>query len=369
MFDVITIGTAVRDAFVVLKDVKDINVQIIKDTRFKTGKAVAFSHGSKISIPSIVFTTGGGATNAAATFGRQGFKTACFCVVGADVSGETVMRELQREKVRFLFKIDPNKEHKTGYSIILLSPDGERTILTYRGASEDLRPNMIPWQKLNARMLYLAPLGGANTETFATIVRHARRKGVALAVNPSSKTIAKGLAWFSRAIKGAAVLILNEEEAAYLTGLPYGEDEKIFKKLDRAIGGIIVMTKGPQGVVVSDGKRIYSAGVFRERALVDRTGAGDAFGSGFVAGLIQRQLRRSQKTRSESRPQSASGKGKAFRLERVTPEDVHYAIRLGSANGTSVVEHIGAKEGVLTARAARAKRWQSLPVRIKLLNT
>ena len=347
MFDVISIGTAVRDAFVVLKDVKDENVQVIKDRRFKTGKAVAFSHGSKISIPSIVFTTGGGATNAATTFGRQGFNAACFCVVGADVSGETIMRELRTERVRFLFKRDPDKGHKTGYSIILLSPSGERTILTYRGASEDLRPAMIPWEKMASRWLYLAPLGGAAPEVFADIMRKARLKKMTVAVNPSAKTLKRGLAWFSRAMKGAAVLILNEEEAAYLTGMPYGADKKIFRKLDRAVGGIVVMTKGPKGVVVSDGTRIYAAGVFKEKAVVDRTGAGDAFGSGFVAGLIRRQ------------------KGKAFRLENVTPADIHYAIRLGSANGTSVVEHIGAKEGILSARQMREQRWQSLKISIR----
>src|SRR3989338_5506212 len=195
---------------------------------------------------------------------------------------------------------------------------------------------MIPWKKMSSRWLYLAPLGGAAPEVFADVIKKARAKKMAVAVNPSAKALKKGLAWFSRAMKGAAVLILNEEEASYLTDLPYGADEKIFKKLDRAIGGIIVMTKGPKGVVVSDGKRIYSAGVFKEKEVVDRTGAGDAFGSGFVAGLIHRQ------------------KGKAFRLERVTSGDVHYAIRLGSANGTSVVEHIGAKEGVLTAQIGRA---------------
>src|SRR3989338_7423834 len=117
---------------------------------------------------------------------------------------------------------------------------------------------MIPWKKMSSRWLYLAPLGGAVPEVFADIIRKARAKKMAVAVNPSAKTLEKGLAWFSRAMKGAAVLILNEEEASYLTDLPYGADEKIFKKLDRAIGGIIVMTKGPQGLVCSHRKTIYS---------------------------------------------------------------------------------------------------------------
>jgi len=54
----------------------------------------------------------------------------------------------------------------------------------------------------------------------------------------------------------------------------------------------------------------------------------------------------------------------------VTPADIHYAIRLGSANGTSVVEHIGAKEGILSARQMREQRWQSLAVTVrKIVNS
>ena len=48
--------------------------------------------------------------------------------------------------------------------------------------------------------------------------------------------------------------------------------------------GIVAVTSGPDGATVSDGNYIYHAGTFRETKLVDRTGVGDAFGSGFVAG-------------------------------------------------------------------------------------
>jgi sugar/nucleoside kinase (ribokinase family) len=69
-------------------------------------------------------------------------------------------------------------------------------------------------------------------------------------------------------------------------------------------------------LAVSDGKKRYSAGV-PEAPVIDRTGAGDAFGSGFVSGFIQ-----------------SNG-------------DIEYAIQLGTANATSVVEDFGAKTGIL----------------------
>ena len=66
--------------------------------------------------------------------------------------------------------------------------------------------------------------------------------------------------------------------------------------------------------------------------MVDRTGAGDAFGSGFVAGLIQ-----------------------ASRIE--------YAIRLGSANATSVVEYVGAKKGIVTKNDfEKSSRWKNFKI-------
>ena len=342
MYDVITIGTAVRDAFLLLGKIPDrARCRTIVDKRFETGAAACFALGSKISVPDIVFATGGGATNAAVTFSRQGFKTACFCVVGNDVSGETVMRELKGERVHFLFRIDPHKKHKTGYSIILLAPSGERTILTYRGASEDLRESMVPWSRMKSRWLYLGPLGGGAKRAFGAILRHARRAGIRVAVNPSRAALAMGFKSFTRFMRGVRVLILNEEEAAELTGIKYGYEKAVFKKLDDAIGGIVVMTKGSKGVVVSDGARIYRAGVFREKRLLDRTGAGDAFGAGFVAALMRRER-----------------EGREF-----APDDVRFAIRMASANATSVVERISAKTGILSRRGFdTARRFRHLPI-------
>ncbi|MFC1756720.1 carbohydrate kinase family protein [Patescibacteria group bacterium] len=90
---------------------------------------------------------------------------------------------------------------------------------------------------------------------------------------------------------------------------------EIFKKLDELVDGIVVMTKGSDGVVVSDGKNMYSAGI-PESGMVDRTGAGDAFGSAFTAGYIE-------------------------------TGDIVYAIQLGTANATSVLQQMGATNGLL----------------------
>jgi ribokinase len=110
----------------------------------------------------------------------------------------------------------------------------------------------------------------------------------------------------------------------------------------RSVHGLSVITDGSKGCYVGDGSYMYHAGIFPERELIDRTGAGDAFGSGFVSALI----------------------GK----DSFSSQVIEQAIRAGSANATSVVEYIGAWEGLLTARTLKQnKRWAHLVVRKVLL--
>jgi len=108
------------------------------------------------------------------------------------------------------------------------------------------------------------------------------------------------------------------------------------------------MTDGPNGVMVSDGANIYQSGIFKDQKVVDRTGAGDAFGSGFVAGLAHKR--------------ENCEKG----LCRT--DNIEYAIRLASANATSVVEQIGAKKGILTKEEfEKDKRWENFQIKREII--
>src|SRR4030042_404459 len=183
------------------------------------------------------------------------------------------------EKFKIRGLISEDKKIKTAYSIVLSVSRKERTILVYSGACHYLTLEDIPF---------------------------------------------------------------NQEEGAKLAGLPFEKEKEIFRKLDKYVKGIVVMTKGPKGVVVSDGKYIYSAGTYKERRYIDRTGAGDAFGSGFVSGLVK------------------VGQPKAG---RPWAEKIEEAIRLGSANGTAGVEELGAKNGLLTKnRYEKEARWKKFKI-------
>ncbi|MDO8500003.1 MAG: carbohydrate kinase family protein [bacterium] len=326
MFDVVTIGTATRDAFIKSKD-----FHIDSDRHVLGGKGLVMPLGAKLEIPEIYFSTGGGATNAAVTFARLGFKTACVAVVGDDVSGGAVIRDLKHEKVyRGFIK---KKKKPTAYSILLESLSGERTVLVYRGASEDMDEKSITWSRLRARWFYVSSLAG-NLRLLKRIVAFALTNNIRIAYNPGGKEL-KQRQKLLPFLKHIDILIANREEAALITGVSYKNEKNIFKKWDKMSPGINVLTDARRGVWVSDGKNIYKAGIYKEKKIVDRTGAGDAFGSGFVAGIMR------------------------------TPKDLARAVKLGSANATSKVEGMGAKYGLLTWRQFEGqKRWKYLPIKI-----
>ncbi|MEK7496264.1 MAG: carbohydrate kinase family protein [Patescibacteria group bacterium] len=343
MYDIITIGSATRDVFLtsplfkVLRDPKHLS-----KIGFKTGEAQCFALGSKIEIGPPILTTGGGATNAATAFSRQGLKTATLIKIGKDESGEAVLNELKKEKITPFAVIEKN--FPTAYSMILLAPSGERTILVYRGASENLKIQEIPFERLKSQWVYISP-GKISFEVIEKIFNHFSKNKTLIAFNPSGYFIEMGVKKLKPLLAKSKVVILNREEAARLTGVDYQKEKEIFKKLDELTPGIAAMTDAEKGVLVSDGFRIYQAGIFKEKSVIDRTGAGDAFASGFVAGLIQK------KEKCE--------KGLC------RPYNIEYAIRLGSANATSVIEKIGAKEGILAKKEfENNKRWKNLTIKI-----
>ena len=324
MFDIITIGTATRDVFVKSKE-----FHVDNDHHVLGGKALAMPLGAKLEISEMHFGTGGGATNTAVTFARQGFRAAAICELGDDTGGGAVIRELKSEGVHTDF-IRKSSKDSTGYSILLHPEGGERTVLVHRVASEKFSYRGLPWDKMGAKWFYISSLAG-DVGFLKFLINFAKKKNISIAYNPGGKELKNRRALLPL-LRHLQILIVNREEAALLTDVPFDNERKIFKKWDAASPGINVMTDGPRGVWVSDGKYIYKAGIYPEKKVVDRTGAGDAFGSGFVAGFMRRG-------------------------------DVEYAMRLGSANATAKVEGVGAKYGLLTRRAfENSKRWRNLPM-------
>ena len=326
MYDIISMGSATRDVLM-----SGEGLEYEKNTNFTTGEAVCLGLGSKVTIDKLVFASGGGGTNAAVTFARQGFHTACIGVVGKDLNGREIVEELMGEGVDTSYFQKHNDDY-TGYSVILVHKSGERSILSYKGEGQHFKAEGIPFDSLSSKWLYLDSLGGVY-DVLEKSVQWAAKNQVKIATNPGSKELAHGLEKLKPLLKNFSIFSINQEEASQLTGIDYKNETEIFKFMDKLIDGIFVMTKGPDGVVVSDGKTVYSAGI-PESPIVERTGAGDAFCSGFV-------------------------------VEYIRSGDIAKSIQFATANASSVVTEYGAKAGIL--KKDDWGKWGPVKVNVKPL--
>ena len=310
MFDIITFGSATQDIYL-----KSKKFSLIANKTFKTGQCICLPAATKMKVDDIAFSTGGGGTNAAATFVRQGLRVAYCGLIGNDYFGKLAVEELKRLKIDTSLIQKTNKK-PTNVSVILSQPDGEKTILVYRGAADLLSKNDIPWQKIkNTRWFYLAPFAESMANITEEVVDFAKKNRIKIAINPGYNQLTLSKPVLNRILAKVDILILNREEASLLTKIPYQKEKAIFQKLDKLVPGICIMTKGSEGAVVSDGKYLYYAPALKIK-LMDSTGAGDSFNSGFLSGYIK-------------------------------TNNIISALRLGVANSASNLKKLGAKDGLL----------------------
>ncbi|MBI2547996.1 carbohydrate kinase family protein [Candidatus Woesearchaeota archaeon] len=308
MFDVITVGSNTLDVFV------NTDSELIKIYTLKTEEdLLAYPVGSKIIIKELQFFTGGGGTNTAVSFARLGLKTGYLGKIGNDTNGEQILRELKQEKITFL---GTKGSLPTGYSVILDSIEHDRTILTYRGANETLSFKECKPRNLRASWFYFCSMTGEAYNTLEKLARFAAKNNIPCAFNPSNFICAKGKDFLRPLYPSLYVLIMNKEEATLLVG--EGTIEKQLQLLKSLITpeGVVVITDGKNGAYAYDGKDKYTI-IPHGVKIKETTGAGDAFASSFVAGIL---------------------KGKP----------IPFALQMGLANAESVIMHYGAKNKLLS---------------------
>ena len=327
-YDVITLGSATQDIFMASSD-----LQVVEGDQFITKKGLCMPLGSKMKMDSTSFAMGGCGTNAAVTFARQELKTAYLGLIGKDVFGKTVKNELIAQGVSPDLLIETDK-YPTAFSVIISLPDVGRSILKKLGACHEMTDEDIPYDKIDTKWIYAGSLSGNAYKVLDKLFDFAIKNDIKIMASPVGQSqLSEGLEKTRAILDKVDILIVNQEEAAKLAQIDFNKEDEIFKVLDEWVKGIVIMTKGPEGVVVSDGEYHYSAGI-PDSGLVDRTGAGDAFSSAFLAGYIEK-------------------------------EDIVHAIQLATANATSVLQKMGATNGLL--KKGEWGEWEKVKVeRIKI---
>ena len=302
MYDVISIGAATVDVFV---KSEVFNVQ---------KKLLTLPASSKNEVDQSLFCSGGGATNSAVSFSRLGLKSACVSLIGQSHLNNFIFDDLKKDKVDSSFIIQ-NKKDITDFSVILVAPDGSRSILTNRG-KYGLEAKHFKWSLLKkTKWLYITSLEG-NLDLFEQIIGFAKENNIKISFNPGRRELLQKKRILPL-IKLVDFLLLNREEAEMLVDLS-SKHSQFWDQLHQLKSPLIAVTNGREGAhILIDGKQYYSP-ILNTHA-VDETGAGDAFGSTFVAALIHGQ-------------------------------DPKEALFWGIKNSASVVSFLGAKTGLLTLK-------------------
>lgn len=309
MARILSIGAALNDIYLIDHD--DLTPTEIGDESI-FGKILV---GSKVDIDKLSYEVGGGGVNSAVSFARHGHEAVLMANITHDAAGDAILRTLDREGVDTSF-IQYATRQATGASVILLdSKKGERTILTYRGASTEFSNFKVSdLDVIRPDYLYITTMRG-DLETLTKFLKKAHEIGAKVMFNPGVKELADSKKVLNL-LKYVEILLVNKQEAAQLvSGVLL---EELLYHLKNYVNTLII-TDGPMGGIATDGTDTYRFGIYQDTKVKDATGAGDAFGSGFLAAVAS---------------------GKSFRQ----------ALIFASANSTSVVSKIGANRGILQGK-------------------
>tara|TARA_Y100000310_G_scaffold342845_1_gene447846 strand:+ start:1572 stop:2594 length:1023 start_codon:yes stop_codon:yes gene_type:complete len=301
MFDVISIGDVTEDVFVGVDKVASVHCH---------GRSchLDFKFGTKLAINDVSKLIGGNAGNVAIGSSRLGLKSALYAEVGRDSQGERLLQALKDNKVStkyFYLK----KNEKTNYSVVLYFK-AERTILVHHEHRQYKFPRLA-----KAKWAYLTSMAKGSEKIFPPLSKYIKKNKVILGFNPGTYQLKLGLKKLKPILKQAKFICINTEETQRLLKTKKRDFHYLTRKLQETGPEISVITDGPNGTYCHDGENYYYCPIY-EVPLVERTGAGDAFSTGFLSALVHK---------------------------KTIPE----ALKWGTINSASVIQKVGPQEGLI----------------------
>ena len=311
-FDVLCVGDTVTDIFVKLAD------ETSRTFSNEQGNWLAIPFGTKIPYEASEIMPGhGNAANAAVAMSRLGLGVAYQTYVGSDELGRETIKLMQHEGVddRFIHiqsKISTNTN-------FLINFGAERTILVKHENFDYDWPHFrvaeIP------KWIYFSSLSENAAQYHDEIADWLEEHpDVKLAFQPGTWQMKAGVDRLKRIYARSEVVIMNREEAAYVSGGTTDNLHDLFDRIHSFGPKMVVITDGPDGAYASDGSRRFKMPLYPDPAPpVERTGAGDAYASTMVAALV-------------------------------VGHNLESALQWAPINSMSVVQHPGSQAGLLTEK-------------------
>jgi len=244
---------------------------------------ICFSYGEKIPVKEFEISIGGNAANNSIGTRRLGVNSAVVLTLGADDIGNQIKTKLDQEGVNTTFVIQ-QPAGMSNYSTVI-SYQGERTIFTYKAPRSyefPVKLPQVPW-------VYLTSMGDSFMPFYNHLLDFLRvNPQIRLAFNPGSRQLRAGVDAIRDMIARSYTIFVNREEAEGLVGMgdSHGKDRELLMGLNKLGVRLPVVTDGGNGSMLYDGRGFFKVGILPVDAY-ERTGAGDAFGSGFMSAVIK----------------------------------------------------------------------------------
>ena len=228
---------------------------------------------------------GGSAMNVIRVLASMGSKTAFVGMVGKDDFGSRILQRLRDLKIAPLLA---QTEHPTGSCLVLVTPDGERTMNTHLGSSRLYNESHIPHEEIASAKVFHTEGYQWDTDgqkqAIAEAVATARKNGTQISLDVADPfAVNRSREDFRRLIaEGVDIVFANEEEARLLYDCsPQETARKIAEQ-----GAIAVIKLGADGAIIRRGNEEHHVPAAAVAEVVDTNGAGDIFASGFLYGYV-----------------------------------------------------------------------------------
>lgn len=234
------------------------------------------------STPSIV--PGGSACNTVVGVGQLGGNARFVGKCGNGKLGNLFRTELQRQKVdpALLYSDSP-----TGTVLSIITPDAQRSMFTYLGAAAETRPEEITSKSLhNAAIVHIEGYLIANEALILSALKKAKESGAAVSLDLASFTVVEECKEKLEALveEYVDILIANEDEAYAFTG--FRDELKALDALSKK-AELTVLKVGSRGSYINYHNKVIKSNAAKAGAVVDTTGAGDLWASGFLYGIVK----------------------------------------------------------------------------------
>jgi sugar/nucleoside kinase (ribokinase family) len=302
-FDFIAIGDTVVDAFI------RISAGHVQETAH--GQELCLPYGMKVPFDEVyVLPAVGNCANAAVSASRLGLSSALIASLGNDKDGDDCIAQLTKEGVAGDF-VRREDGKKTNYHYVLWHGD-DRTILIKHEQFTPVLPDIG-----SPKWLYLTSLGGHTLPFHHELIEYAKsHPEVNVAFQPGTFQLKWGDE-LAELYQNTKVVCMNKEEAEELLNKEGAPMKELLDALEAKGPKTTIITDGPHGAYMKFENTYFTMPLYPDIAPpLERTGAGDAFFSTFVAYLA-----------------------KGY--------DAPYAMKRAPINSMNVVQHVGAQAGLL----------------------